>query len=248
MPHWKRLLVPAYAQAANGQRVKAVVIAAVLLLVLLALATTPWVHTPAGLVSFFVLLGLGQAACLWDGRRNRSASGPARLAGRDRLILAGPLAALGLMLVLHAAGLNPFGVRAYRIPAGNESSHPTLRGDERFLADLRATDVERGALVIFDSPEDGAQTWIKRAVGLPGDVVRADTLGVHVNGRLVLGGAAEPFGPVTVESGSVFVVGDNVAGSRDSRHFGSIKKELIKGRPLYVFWSDAWNRIGTTLH
>jgi len=71
--------------------------------------------------------------------------------------------------------------------------------------------------------------------------------GIAVNGRRVSGVPSAPFGPLLVGRGEAFVLGDNPEVSRDSRHFGAIAIDTIIGRPLYVFWSSRWGRIGTTL-
>ena len=84
-------------------------------------------------------------------------------------------------------------------------------------------------------------------VGVDGDVVAGGPDGVTVNGHVIRAEPVAAFGPLTVPEGHAFVVGDNLANSRDSRHFGAIQKEAITGRPLYVLWSDEWRRIGTKL-
>jgi signal peptidase I len=200
---------------------------------LLALAIlTPWLRSPLGLLSF---LGAVAGVAAWaqlDGR-----------GGRERpplpLCVALALPMWGLLVVLC------LGVRAYRIPAGHESAAPALHGGDRFLVDLRERTPERGALVVFRAP-DGPD-YVRRVVALEGDVVRADAQGVHVNGKLVVPGPSADSPPLTVPPGHCYVAGDDLARARDSRHFGPVENRAIRGRPLYVFWAEAWSRIGTTL-
>ncbi len=64
------------------------------------------------------------------------------------------------------------------------------------------------------------------------------------------GGPAGAFGPVRVPEGEVFVLGDNRDNSNDSRYFGSIPIERVKGRVAHIWWSNRrprgfrWERVG----
>ena len=104
--------------------------------------------------------------------------------------------------------------------------------------------------------------FIKRVVGLPGDVVEVREKRVLVNGRFL----TEPYvrysdphrlirprdtlGPITVPEGKYFVLGDNRDESLDSRFWGFVDRTRIKGRAWRIYWSweqDAgprWERIG----
>lgn len=237
-------LVPGYAQLRNGDRTRALLVGAAVAGALAIAAATRWLHSPIGLLSFLAsLIAIAVGSCV-DGRLRRK--GPARVRARDLLLLAVPPWAFVAVLCITPAREALLGLSAYRIPAGHESMAPTLRGGDRFLVD-KACVPGRGDLVVFVAPpEDQGKTFIKRVVALEGDVVRAGADGVEVNGRLAVQGRADPFGPVTVPNGRLFVVGDNLQDSRDSRQFGTVEKAAIRGRVLYVFWSDTWSRIGTT--
>jgi signal peptidase I len=94
--------------------------------------------------------------------------------------------------------------------------------------------------VIPPSTED----FIKRVIGLPGDVVEARDGHVYVNDRLLAepylppGDETADFGPVTVPAGRLWVLGDNRGGSCDSRCFpeGSIPESSIIGRAMIRVW------------
>jgi signal peptidase I len=99
---------------------------------------------------------------------------------------------------------------------------------------------ERGEVVIFKYPLDTKKYFIKRVVGLPGETVEIKNNIVSING-LVLD---EPYinvdklnppranTKVTLPAGEFFVLGDNRLVSSDSRIWGSVKQELITGRPF----------------
>ena len=91
-------------------------------------------------------------------------------------------------------------------------------------------------------PRDGQTDYIKRVIGLPGDVISSRGGQVYIDGRLLL----EPFlPPGTVTTGIVtqkvppneyFVMGDNRSDSQDSRYFGPISRSLLVGRVVLRIW------------
>jgi signal peptidase I len=86
------------------------------------------------------------------------------------------------------------------------------------------------------------QDYIKRVVGLPGDVVEVSDGNIYVNGEpLNERFETRPpdydrYGPVTVPSGEVFVLGDNRSNSQDSHVIGTVPMRNIEGRAEAVFW------------
>ena len=117
---------------------------------------------------------------------------------------------------------------------------------------LTGTDVpERGVVVVFADPRGGAIPLVKRVVALAGQSVAlvggtlfidgaAQSLERLEDGRMVehLGAHAhdagscdfEDYGPTVVPPGHVFVMGDNRAVSLDSRVFGPVALNLLRGR------------------
>ncbi|MCU0250722.1 MAG: signal peptidase I [Vicinamibacterales bacterium] len=132
---------------------------------------------------------------------------------------------------------------------------PTLSSVERAV--LPVTDIRRGDIVVFKYPEDPERDFIKRVIGLPGETIELRDHQIHVNGRAIeepyahylprpssaRGGelasddVRERYGPVVVPAGSVFVMGDNRDNSQDSRYWGFLPKENIKGKALMIYWS-----------
>jgi len=240
------LLVPGHPQLLNGDRTRALAVGAAVLLCLLLATTTGWLRSAPGSLSFLaVVVGIGTWSFV-DGRRRRGMAAPVRLRAAGWAFLVVPLWLFVAMLLVRPAREAMLGLAAYRIPAGHESMAPALLGGDRFVVDLRARTPARGDIVVFPSPEEPF-TLVKRLIALEGDVVKAGARGVEVNGRLAVAGPAEPFGPVTVPGGRFFAVGENLARSRDCRHFGPVEVGAIRGRAIYVFWSGTWSRIGKTL-
>ena len=83
-----------------------------------------------------------------------------------------------------------------------------------------------------------ADEFVKRVIGLPGEVVEGKDGHVFVNGRQLVerylppGVRTSDFGPVTVPSGHLWVMGDNRTNSADSRVFGPIKESSLVGRSV----------------
>ncbi len=150
--------------------------------------------------------------------------------------------AIPIALVVLLIVARPVRWRVYAIPTS--SWPPALHPGDRVMADLAAAEYERGSLVLFRLPE--GPTYVKRLVALGGDKIRGGPDGITVNGRAVVRARVPPFA-VTVPPGHAFMLGDNVANSRDRRTFGPVPIATIIGRPLYVLWGKSWNRTLTKI-
>jgi signal peptidase I len=190
--------------------------------------------------------------------------------------------ALAVALVV-ALFVRCFVVQAFRIPSG--SMLPTLQiGDHllvnKFIYGVRlpilgtllipVSTPQRGDVVVFLYPADLSQDFIKRVIGVGGDVVQIRDKRVYINGKLwkdthayfaegiraVHGNSArDNFGPVRVPRGQLFVMGDNRDRSYDSRFWGFVNLSEVRGKALLIYWSwDAkdhqvrWRRIGEVIH
>lgn len=189
---------------------------------------------------------------------------------------------------LIALVIRTFVIQAFKIPSG--SMIPTLQiGDHilvnKFLlgtpVDIPFTNITlfrmpglrepgRGDIIVFKYPEDRTRDFIKRVIGLGGDVIEEKDKTVYVNGRKLVESYAQHvdedikareadrrdnFGPIVVPNGSVFVMGDNRDQSYDSRFWGFVDETEIKGKAMIIYWSwdgDAtwvrFSRIGKLLH
>lgn len=107
---------------------------------------------------------------------------------------------------------------------------------------------ERGDVVVFHSPGNAEIEYIKRIIGVPGDVVMIQNQEVYVNGKKLSepyiaaktlplpGGYAEENVPMNIPEGYYFVMGDNRPHSSDSRDFGPITYESIVGQVFYRYF------------
>lgn len=142
-------------------------------------------------------------------------------------------------------------LRAYKIPS--RSMQPTLEvGDYIMCNELyyRYNDPDHGDLIIFKYPQDDDLDYIKRIVAVPGDTVMTRGNELFINGlktkepyaiytreNLEPGDFVPNFGPVTVEEGEYFVMGDNRNNSEDSRFFGAVKRHRIQGKAIFIYFS-----------
>jgi len=179
--------------------------------------------------------------------------------------------------------IRTFIVQAFKIPSG--SMLPTLEiGDHilvnKFIYGVRLPFLDlwllgpwtpkRGDIIVFKYPYDESRDFIKRVIGLPGDVVEVHDKQVHINGKLLeepyavykdAAVSSNPhstrdfFGPITIPAGKLFVLGDNRDHSQDSRFWGFLDLQKLEGEAFVVYWSwdsegmrPRWNRIGKFLN
>jgi len=132
---------------------------------------------------------------------------------------------------------------------------PAPTGIERTLLPIGT--IKRGEVLVFKYPEQPDRDFIKRVIGLPGETLEVRQKKVYINGKPLdepythfltapTGSAfheetpfdvREQYGPVTVPPGHYFMMGDNRDNSQDSRYWGFLPRENIKGRALLIYWS-----------
>jgi len=128
---------------------------------------------------------------------------------------------------------------------------------------IPARDVRRGDIVVFKFPEEPEKDYIKRIIGLPGDLVEVRRRQLFINGILQkepyvrhiypmgVNSDSDDYPPTKIPPDHYFAMGDNRDNSRDSRSWGFVPRDYIKGRAFVVFWSyeedrDAYLRTGLT--
>jgi len=168
------------------------------------------------------------------------------------------LAVQSAACLLIAVFISAFILQAFRIPSG--SMEPLLKAGDRILVFkpvygfripftgkkiLSFFTPERGWPVVFRFPKDNEAIFIKRCMGLPGDIVEIKTGRLFVNGieqaepYAVHSGspsASGSFGPYRVPQNCWFMLGDNRDESFDSRYWGPVSSEGLIGNPLCIYW------------
>jgi signal peptidase I len=154
--------------------------------------------------------------------------------------------------------------RAFRVPSS--SFCPTICDGERVVADMGAylkSPPKKDDVIMFQYRSANGPLYIKRVIGVEGDVISGKDGVILVNGKPFAeysriricgqpiqgyqsGGELPRFDAVKVPSSSFFVVGDNSTNSYDSRiaGFGLVSLDQIRGRPVYIYWSTGKSRIG----
>jgi len=187
-----------------------------------------------------------------------------------------------LVAIVLALFIRTFVIQAFKIPSG--SMKETLKIGDHILVNkfiygvkipflqttiIPITNPKRGDIVVFKFPEDPSKDFIKRVIGVGGDVIEVRDKKVYVNSKLlnhdfgmhtdsyIFPASVQPrdnFGPVVVPPHSLFVMGDNRDQSYDSRFWGFVDLKAVKGKALIIYWSwdkdnfgVRWNRIGHLL-
>ena len=127
------------------------------------------------------------------------------------------------------------------------SMEPTFDNNDYLIIDelsYELGDPKRGDVVVFKYPYDTSQYYIKRIIGLPGEIVEFKDGRVMIKNKdnpdgffvdePYLENAKETFGggPVTLGYNEYFVLGDNRVASSDSRRWGALKTEFMVGKVL----------------
>ncbi|MDR3038093.1 MAG: signal peptidase I [Candidatus Adiutrix sp.] len=163
--------------------------------------------------------------------------------------------AVALALIIRS-----FLLQAFQIPSG--SMIPTFLEGDRVLVEKFAYGVrnplnnrvwvetgrpERWDVVVFIYPEDQDKDFVKRVVGLPGETLALVNGEVFINGRKMDDphGRFDPkkpstlrnMSPVVIGRNQYFMMGDNRDHSSDSRVWGPVDFDLLKGKAWRLYWS-----------
>lgn len=174
------------------------------------------------------------------------------------------LKSIGIAILI-ALFIRAYIVQAFKIPSG--SMIPTLLIGDHLLVNKFIYGVnlpfsdnkllvfnvpKRGDIIVFKYPEDPSRDFIKRVIGVEGDVIEIKNKQVYVNGVAIKEPYArftdsyihprqldprDNFGPVKVPPGKLFVMGDNRDQSYDSRFWGFVDLKDVKGKALIIYWS-----------
>jgi signal peptidase I len=166
------------------------------------------------------------------------------------------IGAIAIVLAIKTWIINP-----YRIPSS--SMEPTLncpkpgegceaRFSDRVLACrfcYRLRKPERGDIVVFRTPRlatircGASGTYVKRIIGLPGETWEERDGYVFINGQrfdepeiVPQRRNGETIAPIHIPAGRYFMMGDNRAGSCDSRRWGTVARQAFIGKVIARYW------------
>jgi signal peptidase I len=174
--------------------------------------------------------------------------------------------------VILALFVRTFIVQAFKIPTG--SMEPNLLIGDHLLVNkfvfaptmwpmedtvLPIDPIRRGDVMVFKYPEQPDRDFIKRVVGLPGEMIELRNKKIYIDGtpldepyvhfifppddressasELPDFDVTRTYGPVTVPDRHYFMMGDNRDNSQDSRYWGFLPAEYVKGKALFVYFS-----------
>lgn len=101
---------------------------------------------------------------------------------------------------------------------------------------------QRGDVVVFKYPLDTTKDYVKRLIGLPGDIIEIRNSKLYINGQLVKepylkeGLVFGDFGPIQIPPEHYFMMGDNRNYSSDSRVWGFVNEDLLIGKAQFIYW------------
>lgn len=140
------------------------------------------------------------------------------------------------------------------------------------------SDPKRGDVIVFKYPVDTSVNYIKRVIGVPGDVLEIRNKIIYINEKPVLVKEingdkikndldersknsnlkfynstlddhifiiqqdvdnlySSQFDKITIPEGKFFVMGDNRDSSYDSRFWGFVPRDYIRGKAIYIWFS-----------
>ena len=182
-----------------------------------------------------------------------------------------------LIALLLALLIRTFIVQAFKIPSGSmkntlligdhilvsKFSYGTHIPNEIPFINIKLFDdivlfsrvPKRGDIIVFKFPKDETRDFIKRVIGLPGDILEVRRQKVYINNKPYEDTHArhtdspsdsplvprDDFGPILIPDDHVFVMGDNRENSQDSRYWGYLNVKKIRGKAQIIYWS--WDRI-----
>ncbi len=166
--------------------------------------------------------------------------------------------------IIIAIIIRAFLIQAFKIPTS--SMEDTLLIGDHIIANkfiygttiifkkekiLKFKHPKRGDVVIFRYPNDPKYMFIKRCIGIPGDIIEIKDKILYINGKKIDESYVfhkdirtipreysprDNFGPVKVPENHIFVMGDNRDFSADSRFWGFLPYRYLRGQAWIVYW------------
>jgi signal peptidase I len=258
------LFVAGEGQLYNRQPRKAIGLALTIPTLLILAAKTRIFFSFFTMVSFFIVLIGWRLFITADAAYNAwTAKKPEAAVARPGFTY--PVIAVTLLIAAFYPSYEDFkrwtSFAAFKVPSA--SMCPTICSGERAVADTgayKSKPPQRGNLILLKHPSSPG-LFIKRVIGLPGDVVTPGAKGtILINGKPLIPPETcgipiqQPENPddypmfesTKVREGTFFVVGDNLGQSFDSRipEFGPVVPDMVRGKPLFLYWSPGHSRLG----
>lgn len=172
-----------------------------------------------------------------------------------------------LIAVVLALFIRTFIVQAFKIPSGSMLETLQIGDHllvSKFIYGIKMPftgkvlvpikEPKRGDIVVFKYPQNTSLDYIKRVIAVGGETVEIKDKKVFINGKPLAkaddygqfkeeriipasAGPRDNFGPVTVPEGKLFVMGDNRDNSYDSRFWGFVDLEAVRGKAFILYWS-----------
>ena len=126
-----------------------------------------------------------------------------------------------------------------------DSMKNTLKNGDILLL-YKLSSIDRFDIIVLDEEKDNEKI-IKRVIGLPGETVAIKKGKIYINDKVIddeyAYGQTSDYNKVTLRDDEYFILGDNRLISKDSRYFGPIKDNEVKGK--IVFRLFPFTKIGT---
>ena len=120
---------------------------------------------------------------------------------------------------------------------GSSMSKTLSNGDIMIL--YKQAHIDREDIVVIDKTVEG-NNIIKRIIAMPGETIKCDNGVIYINGKKYKDkyayGLTSDFKELKLKKDEYFVLGDNRIVSKDSRYFGPVKKQYIKGAASFVIF------------
>jgi len=158
---------------------------------------------------------------------------------RKLVVIPALLAAILIVLALLTIKLSTLQI----LKVEGRDMEPTLHRDDRILVTRERRTLQRRDIVIFKYPADPSKRFIKRIVGLPGELVEITEGRVSVDGKLLDEEYVDPQfnrsplskAALRIPNQSYYVLGDNRDNSNDSRLWGPLPADFIDGMVLFHY-------------
>ncbi len=190
-----------------------------------------------------------------------------------------------VIAIVLALFIRSFVVQAFKIPSGSMEPTLLIGDHilvNKFIYGItipftdnkifRFNKPKRNDVIVFIYPLDPSKDFIKRVVGIEGDKIQIKNKKIFINDKpfndkhgfycdkkimsgLGVGANRDNFGPVTVPPDCLFVMGDNRDKSYDSRFWGFVAMNKVKGKAFLIYWSwekpfknIKWDRMAKVIH